>query len=67
MPEYRFSSRAMTVWVKTENETIIDAAAIVHRFKGQPLHNLAAWMSRQDGLQIDILEVKCKSPNIRPN
>jgi len=52
----------MTVWVKTENETITDSAPVVKRFIGQPLRNLARWMSRQGGLQIDLLgDTECSA------
>ena len=50
--ELYVSSPKMTIWVKTENDTIIDIATIGKKFIGQPIDNLYRWMKKhgEDGL-----------------
>lgn len=55
---YWLSNVKMTVAVKTdENDNIVESAPIVRRFTGQNLENLAMWMNRQKGFEIE--EMKC--------
>ena len=51
MPEFWLSTNRMTIWVKSENGIIVDAAPIARRFIGQPGKNLQAWLRKQGGFQ----------------
>lgn len=47
-----FSSTKMTISVTCdENNRVVKAAAIVKRFVGQPIKNLADWMREQGGFK----------------
>jgi len=39
----------MTIFARTEDGLIVEAAPIVRRFVGQPLSNLTDWLSRRFG------------------
>jgi hypothetical protein len=50
--EFWFSSKAMTVWVRTGSTGIVtDTAPVTRKFVGQPVGHLADWMRRQGGFR----------------
>lgn len=49
MRAWWLSSRRMTVFVMTKDDTIIDGPPIIRKFIGQPLDNLRGWIQRQGG------------------
>ena len=57
MPSYWLSTHRMTVSVDTDDRKVItDAPPIVHKFIGQSLSNLIAWMAGQGGFQMSPLK-----------
>jgi len=51
-----FSTTKMTVYVKTENDIIIETADITKCFIGQHIRNLANWMRKQEGFKYSELK-----------
>jgi len=44
--DWYISCKKATVWAQTKNDTIIDCAPFVWKFKGQPLDNLLKWLTK---------------------
>ncbi|MFA5344743.1 MAG: hypothetical protein WC315_00490 [Candidatus Omnitrophota bacterium] len=54
--KWQVSNEKMTVLVQTRNGIITNAAPVVQIFIGQPLDNLAVWMSKMGSTTITPLE-----------